>query len=137
MPCVVVYLRKRGMPCVVAYLHKRGMPCTVIATMWLYLWKNSMSCVCTVLSSNTIENERGEFESGTRVNDCIGSKHIKGSNNMIYWGRLYTYHCTVTTRMTSALRWAVMRAILMFHNCEGQSQYFAETVQFPRSVLSC
>ena len=29
-------------------------------------------------------------------------------------GRLYTYHCTVTTRMTSALSWAVMRAILMF-----------------------
>ena len=26
----------------------------------------------------------------------------------------------VTTRMTSALRWAAMRAILMFHNCEGQ-----------------
>ena len=29
-------------------------------------------------------------------------------------GRLYTYHYTVTTRMTSALRWAAMRAILMF-----------------------
>ena len=28
---------------------------------------------------------------------------------------------SVTTRMTSALRWAAMRAILMFHNCEGQS----------------
>ena len=28
---------------------------------------------------------------------------------------------TVTTRMTSALRWAATRAILMFHNCEGQS----------------
>ena len=27
---------------------------------------------------------------------------------------------TVTARMTSALRWAAMRAILMFHNCEGQ-----------------
>ena len=26
-------------------------------------------------------------------------------------GRLYTYRCTVTTRMTSALRWAAMRAI--------------------------
>ena len=26
----------------------------------------------------------------------------------------------VTTRMTSALRWAAMRAILMFHNCDGQ-----------------
>ena len=29
--------------------------------------------------------------------------------------RLYTYRCTVTTRMTPALRWAAMRAILMFH----------------------
>ena len=28
--------------------------------------------------------------------------------------RLYTYHYTVTTRMTSALRWAAVRAILMF-----------------------
>ena len=36
-------------------------------------------------------------------------------------GRLYTYRYTVTTRMTPALRWAAMRAILMFHNCEGQS----------------
>ena len=30
-------------------------------------------------------------------------------------GRLYTYRYTVTTRMTSALRWAVMRAILIFY----------------------
>ena len=29
------------------------------------------------------------------------------------WGRLYTYGYTFTTRMTSALRWAVVRAILM------------------------
>ena len=36
-------------------------------------------------------------------------------------GRLYTYRYAVTTRKTSALRWAAMRAILMFHNCEGQS----------------
>ena len=36
--------------------------------------------------------------------------------------RLYTYRYDVTTRMTSALMWAAMRAILMFHNCEGQSQ---------------
>ena len=36
-------------------------------------------------------------------------------------GRLYTYRYIVTTRMTSALRWAAMTAILMFHNCEGQS----------------
>ena len=32
------------------------------------------------------------------------------------WGeRLYTYRYTVTTRMTSALSWAAMRAILMLH----------------------
>ena len=37
-------------------------------------------------------------------------------------GRLYTYRYTVTTRMTPASRWAVMRVILRFHNCEGQSR---------------
>ena len=36
----------------------------------------------------------------------------------------YTYRYTVTTRMTSALRWAV---ILMFHNYEGQSQKTVST----------
>ena len=34
-------------------------------------------------------------------------------------GGLYTYHYTVTARMTPALRWAVMRAILMFHQLWG------------------
>ena len=29
-------------------------------------------------------------------------------------GRLYAYHYTVTTRMTPALSWAAMGAILMF-----------------------
>ena len=29
--------------------------------------------------------------------------------------RLYTYRYIGTTRMTSALRWAAMRTILMFH----------------------
>ena len=32
------------------------------------------------------------------------------------------YRYTVTTRMASAFRWAAMRAILMFHNYEGQTQ---------------
>jgi len=51
-------------------------------------------------------------------------------NHKAYWGRgegrgrgvevggegegFYTYCYTVTTRMTPALRWAAMRAILMF-----------------------
>ena len=41
--------------------------------------------------------------------------------------RLYTCRYSVTTRMTTALRWAAMRAILMFHNCEGQSQKTVST----------
>ena len=42
-------------------------------------------------------------------------------------GESYTYRYTVTTRMTSALRWAAMRAILMFHHCEGQSDKTVST----------
>ena len=42
--------------------------------------------------------------------------------------RLYPYrYDAVTTRMTSALRWAAMRAILMFHNCDGQSHETVST----------
>ena len=44
-----------------------------------------------------------------------GGMEVVGSG-----GRLYTYRYTVTIRMTYALRWAAMRAILMFRNCEGQ-----------------
>ena len=42
-------------------------------------------------------------------------------------GRLCTYRYTVTTRMTSVLRCATMRDILMFHNCEGQSHKAVST----------
>ena len=42
-------------------------------------------------------------------------------------GRMYTYRYTVTTRMTFALRWAAIRAILMFDNCEGQSHKTVST----------
>ena len=40
---------------------------------------------------------------------------------------IYTYRYAVTTRMTSALRWAAMRAILMFHNYEGKSHKTVST----------
>ena len=42
-------------------------------------------------------------------------------------GKLSTYRYTVTTRMTPALRWTAMKAILMFHNCEGQSHKTGST----------
>ena len=38
-------------------------------------------------------------------------------------GRLYTFRYTLTTRMTPA----EIRAILMFHNCEGQSHKTVST----------
>ena len=43
-----------------------------------------------------------------------GEKGGEGGMEMRGRGRLYTYHYTVTTRMIPALRWAAMRAILMF-----------------------
>ena len=46
-------------------------------------------------------------------------------------GGLYTYRYTVTTRMTSALRWAAMRAILMFHNLIVRDKV---TRQYPQTT---
>ena len=46
----------------------------------------------------------------------------KGDYNLY----IYTYRYTVATRMTPAW-WAAIRAILMFHNCEGQSHKTAST----------
>ena len=40
---------------------------------------------------------------------------------------IYTYRYTVTTRLSFALRWAAMTAILMFHNCEEQSHKTVST----------
>ena len=40
---------------------------------------------------------------------------------------IHTYRYTVTTRMIPALRWAAIRAILIFHNCEGQSHKTVST----------
>ena len=40
---------------------------------------------------------------------------------------LYTYRSTVTTRINYALGWAAMRAVLMFHNCDGQSHKTVST----------
>ena len=46
-----------------------------------------------------------------RDGEKVGGRGYGGGGR----GRLYTYRYTVTTRMTPALRWAAMRAILMFH----------------------
>ena len=41
-----------------------------------------------------------------------GGMEVGGEVDYIY---IYTYRYTVTSRMTLALRWAAMRAKLMFH----------------------
>ena len=53
----------------------------------------------------------------------------KGEKGVWRWGerRVYTYRYTATFTMTPALRWAAIRAILMFHNCEGQSHKTVST----------
>ena len=53
-----------------------------------------------------------------KVRPRDGEKGGRGEGEGVWkWvgGRLYTYRYTVTTRMIPALRWAAMRAILMFH----------------------
>ena len=47
-------------------------------------------------------------------------------------GRIYTYRYAVTTRMTFALKWAAMRAILMFHNITVRDKV---TRQCPQTTI--
>ena len=48
-----------------------------------------------------------------------GEKGGRGYGGGWGGGRLYTCRYTVTTRMTYALSWAAMRAVLMFHQLGG------------------
>ena len=52
-------------------------------------------------------------------------------------GRLYTYRYTVTTRMTLALRWAAVRAILLFHY-GTDAEIWVSTESWPwRRIVFC
>ena len=52
---------------------------------------------------------------------------LLGTGRMGGRGRVDTYRYTVTTRMIPGLRWAATRAILIFHNCEGQIHKIVST----------
>ena len=56
-----------------------------------------------------------------------GMEEVGGGGGGGRVGKLYTNRCTVTTRMSPALRWAAMKAILIFHNSEGQSHKTVST----------
>ena len=63
------------------------------------------------------------------IRDGEKGRGAEGGMEMVEEGNYnYTYrYAAVTTRVTSALRWASMRAILMFHNYEGQSHKTVST----------
>ena len=56
-------------------------------------------------------SEESLFTLSLVVRDKITNRTDGGGGR----GILYTYRYTVITRMTPALRWAAMRAILMLH----------------------
>ena len=104
-----------------------------LKNMKLLLRHGIYTCIyCVKIFSRwNIPKRRSEAKIGQ--NQCSGAFNVHRNHNA-YWGgggggELYTYRCTVTTRMTPALRWAATRAILMFHICEGQS-YKTQTTTF-------
>ena len=62
----------------------------------------------------------------------------KGGGGWVYGcgerGRLYTYRYTVTTRMTSALRWAATRVVVCGHCAVTLSLTINETLKWLSSL---
>ena len=81
--------------------------------------------VTVIFTTCSLYPQQKRAYSAQHVNMCLSSTETirlirdgeKGGSGMEVGegGRICTYRYTVTTRMTRALRWAVMRAILMFH----------------------
>ena len=68
--------------------------------------------VLKVHRNHKVYQGRGEGgEGGMEVCVCV----------CVEGGGSYASLYTVTTRMTYALKWAAMTAVLMFQNCEGQN----------------
>ena len=64
-----------------------------------------------------------------------GGMDVGGEGDYICNIYIYRYTVSVTIRMTSGFRWAAMRVILMFHNCEGQSHKTVSTDQIGLLLL--
>ena len=71
---------------------------------------------------NVHRNLLGLLGTGRREERGYGGVCVGGGGGIIYLS-LHCHH----QNMTSELRWAAMRAILMFHNCEGQSHNTVST----------
>ena len=88
-----------------------------------------MLLLCCLKSSDVGWHIRDKLRPIREHGSILLYVHGMGEGGMEVGGRerLYTYRYSVTTRTTPALRWAAMRAILMFHNWEGQSDKTGST----------
>ena len=85
--------------------------CVQFCLSSILFWEQLWACqLVTVLKQKSVNMMLNVHRTTRLIRDGgKGGMEVGGR------GRLYTYHYTVTTRMIPALRWAVMRAILMSH----------------------
>ena len=97
--------------------------CVLIPLGVLQLCAQFVKCLCVFVPPAVLESrskhkkvskhgaERPQKPYGLSGTGRIGEGFMEVGRE----GDCYTYRYSVNTRMTPALRWAVMRAILMFH----------------------
>ena len=84
--------------------------------------QNPFTCQCKKRKQKSLRVQISHFQSSF-LSDIMAVKRLTSTETIRLLGgggggggrRLYTYYYTVNTRMTPELRWAAMRAILMFH----------------------
>ena len=91
-------------------------------------YKHHSDWLITITSSKMKMQERQLFlnKAKLKIGTQLGPRNQTGHPAHRH-KRFKQVPASVTTRITSALGWAAMRAILMFHNFEGQSHKTVST----------
>ena len=100
------------------------------------MWASACDSLCgwvvlSVCAAETCRNWLVKIFAVSKLTWCLTSPETMrlvrdGEKGVWRWGERETVYLLLH-RMTSALRWGEMRAILMFHNCEGQSHKTVST----------
>ena len=100
------------------------------------MWASACDSLCgwvvlSVCAAETCRNWLVKIFAVSKLTWCLTSPESMrlvrdGGKGVWRWGERETVYLLLH-RMTSALRWGEMRAILMFHNCEGQSHKTVST----------